>query len=277
MKITFLGTGAAEGIPAVWCECELCRKAKMLGGREIRSRCTYLVDHDTMVDFGPDAVRQARDHGIDLTQLERIVVTHNHPDHLSPLELQFRRNGWFSHVSRELTVIGSRRIFSAILSFTAEDSGIYDLSDLKIRPRHLRAGDTVTDRNLTITALEANHAPGKEAQLFVLERGGKRFFVANDTGKLPERSWEQLRGLKLDLVAVDCTMGTAPEQVVGHLGVEGVIDFHNRLQQLGCLHDNTQVYANHFSHNGLCLHRELEALFSPHGIGVAFDGLTVTV
>lgn len=140
MKITFLGTGAAEGIPAVWCECELCKQVKMLGGKDIRRRCTYAVDDDTMIDFGPDAVRQTQDAGIDLTRLERIIFTHNHPDHLSPMELQFRRTGYFSRVSRELTVIGSCRIFSRILSFTAEDCGIYTLADLRIRPLEIRAG-----------------------------------------------------------------------------------------------------------------------------------------
>ena len=172
MKITFLGTGAAEGIPAVWCECELCKQAKMLGGKDIRRRCTYAVDDDTMIDFGPDAVRQTQDAGIDLTRLERIIFTHNHPDHLSPMELQFRRTGYFSRVSRELTVIGSCRIFSRILSFIAEDCGIYTLADLRIRPLEIRAGETVTDRGLAVTALAATHAPGKEAQVFVLERGG---------------------------------------------------------------------------------------------------------
>ena len=39
MNIQFLGTGAAEGIPALFCQCPLCRKAEAAGGREIRTRC----------------------------------------------------------------------------------------------------------------------------------------------------------------------------------------------------------------------------------------------
>lgn len=277
MKITFLGTGAAEGIPAVWCECELCKQAKMLGGKDIRRRCTYAVDDDTMIDFGPDAVRQTQDAGIDLTRLERIIFTHNHPDHLSPMELQFRQTGYFSRVSRELTVIGSCRIFSRILSFTAEDCGIYTLADLRIRPLEIRAGETVTDRGLAVTALAATHAPGKEAQLFVLERGGKRFFVANDTGVIADSELERLRGVRLDLVAVDCTMGNSAKRVDGHFGMRGVVEFRDRLRALGCLDDASQVYVNHFSHNGLCLHRDLEAFFLPRAIKVAYDGLTVEI
>lgn len=277
MKITFLGTGAAEGIPAVWCECELCRTARARGGKNLRRRCAYAIDDDTMIDFGPDAVWQTTEFGIDLTQLDRILFTHNHGDHLNPLEFLFRRTPWFSQVGRELSVIGSRRIFSRIISFAAEDSGIYGLADLRIRPKEIQNGETIQDGNLSITALPANHAPGKEAQLFLLERNGKRIFIANDTGMLSDKTWELLRGLKLDLVVVDCTMGNSPGLVDCHLGIEGVIGFRDQLWELECLDGRTRVYANHFSHNGLCLHEDLEAFFRPHNIGVAFDGLTITL
>ena len=33
MKIKFLGTGAAEGWPALFCECAACKKAEELGGK----------------------------------------------------------------------------------------------------------------------------------------------------------------------------------------------------------------------------------------------------
>ena len=165
MKITFLGTGAAEGIPAVWCECELCKQAKMLGGKDIRRRCTYAVDDDTMIDFGPDAVRQTQDAGIDLTRLERIIFTHNHPDHLSPMELQFRRTGYFSRVSRELTVIGSCRIFSRILSFTAEDCGIYTLADLRHSGPGKGVSNLMCSRAQTISDEPADDPGGSEHRM----------------------------------------------------------------------------------------------------------------
>ena len=43
MKVQYLGTGAAEGVPAVFCNCEYCRglRARMAAGRagrEVRSR-----------------------------------------------------------------------------------------------------------------------------------------------------------------------------------------------------------------------------------------------
>ena len=39
MKLQFLGTGAAEGIPAVFCECEACEEIRRRGETEYHSRC----------------------------------------------------------------------------------------------------------------------------------------------------------------------------------------------------------------------------------------------
>ena len=44
MKLQFLGTAAAEGFPALFCQCENCKRARELGGRNIRSRSQALVD-----------------------------------------------------------------------------------------------------------------------------------------------------------------------------------------------------------------------------------------
>lgn len=37
MKIKYWGTGASEGLPAVFCDCENCQKARRLGGKNIRT------------------------------------------------------------------------------------------------------------------------------------------------------------------------------------------------------------------------------------------------
>ena len=100
MKLMFLGTAAAEGIPALWCECEYCVKAAKIGGKEIRHRTGYWLDDDTVIDFGPDFYSQSLTYGIDLRQMKRVLFTHAHEDHMSPLEFGNRRNG-FSQVGKK--------------------------------------------------------------------------------------------------------------------------------------------------------------------------------
>ena len=55
MYITYQGTAAAEGVPAVFCDCEHCRYARAAGGKEIRMRSGALIDGKLKIDFGPDA------------------------------------------------------------------------------------------------------------------------------------------------------------------------------------------------------------------------------
>ena len=85
MKVKFLGTAAAEGIPALWCECDVCRKAKQLKGKELRRRCSYFIDDDTIVDFGPDSYWQSMEFDVDLTLIKRVLFTHPHEDHAGHL------------------------------------------------------------------------------------------------------------------------------------------------------------------------------------------------
>ena len=278
MRFRFLGTAAAEGFPALWCECPTCVQASKNGGKDLRRRASYLIDDDTFVDFGPDIFWQTREFGIDLRKIRRILITHPHEDHLNPVDLIWRRSPWFSRVEHSINMFGSGMVFGRIISMCGELDGIYRLEDLKIAPVELRNGESVTDGDLTILPLEANHAPGKFAQIFLLERDGKSVLIANDTGWLPEASWALLKGKRLDMVTLDSTMGIrAPDADRGHMGVNTVVKTVERLKEIGAAGPGTKCFATHFSHNGENLHADLERFFAPHGIRVAYDGLEVEV
>lgn len=51
MKIKYLGTAAAEGIPAIFCECANCKRSRMLGGKNIRTRSQAIIDDVLLIDF----------------------------------------------------------------------------------------------------------------------------------------------------------------------------------------------------------------------------------
>ena len=76
MTIRFLGTGAAEGIPAPFCRCTVCENARKVGGKEIRMRMGVLIDNTLLIDFSPDAFAQAVHFGADYTALQALCVTH---------------------------------------------------------------------------------------------------------------------------------------------------------------------------------------------------------
>ena len=52
MHLLFLGTAAAEGYPGIFCECDNCKEARALGGRNLRLRSSLLVNDDLLLDMG---------------------------------------------------------------------------------------------------------------------------------------------------------------------------------------------------------------------------------
>lgn len=54
MKLTFLGTAAATAMPLPFCNCNLCKTAKLLKGKDIRRRTSIVINNDILIDLGPD-------------------------------------------------------------------------------------------------------------------------------------------------------------------------------------------------------------------------------
>ncbi|RMD58925.1 MBL fold metallo-hydrolase, partial [Candidatus Parcubacteria bacterium] len=87
MRIQFLGTGAAEGIPAMGCHCDHCTRAKQVGGRLIRHRTAVLFSlkgYELLLDTPPD-IRGLLD-ASGVRTINGIFVTHEHFDHAAGLE-----------------------------------------------------------------------------------------------------------------------------------------------------------------------------------------------
>ena len=76
MKITVLGCGAAEGIPAMFCNCTLCKQA--LERRIYRTRSQILINDDLLVDFPPDTYYRSMMRGINLGKIENVIVINKH-------------------------------------------------------------------------------------------------------------------------------------------------------------------------------------------------------
>ena len=54
-KLRILGTAAAEGLPALFCQCELCTEARKRGGKDLRTRTSMMIGDTFKVDFPPDS------------------------------------------------------------------------------------------------------------------------------------------------------------------------------------------------------------------------------
>ena len=81
MKIKYLGTAAAEGIPAMFCKCDNCNRARALGGKNIRTRSQALIDGKILIDFPADSYMHELRYGIDFSDIPALLITHVHEDH----------------------------------------------------------------------------------------------------------------------------------------------------------------------------------------------------
>ena len=96
MKIQFLGTAAAEGMPAVFCNCAVCQEARRLGGKNIRTRSQALIDDQLLIDLPADTYMHFLTNGIEGDRIGHLLITHSHEDHLYPDELEMRCS-WYAH------------------------------------------------------------------------------------------------------------------------------------------------------------------------------------
>jgi phosphoribosyl 1,2-cyclic phosphate phosphodiesterase len=96
VKIHFLGTGAAEGIPAIGCDCPHCTRARNEGGKLVRERNAILFslpDYELLVDCAPDIRSLINKYRI--TRLDGILATRSRYDHIGGIkEFEF----WPGHL-----------------------------------------------------------------------------------------------------------------------------------------------------------------------------------
>lgn len=266
MDIHFLGTAAAEGFPGIFCRCVHCVKARELGGKNVRTRSSILIDGALKVDFPPDTLHHVLRDGIDLGLVKDLFITHTHLDHLRAEDLEMRMPVFAHGLDAPLYVYGH----DAVIRKCRDAVGRANADRIVLR--RIVPFETVDTGNAKVTALPANHDPDETCLLYLIEKDGKNIFYGHDTGLLPEETWHRLEQTKLDLAILDCTNGHLPF-TGGHLNIEAVLDIRNRLRSNGNLSENGKVVVTHFSHNIGMLHDDLMQFFDQEQIIVAYDGM----
>lgn len=94
MKITFLGTAAANAFPEAFCKCRNCAQARVLGGPSLRKRSAALIDEDLQIDLGSDVMAASQMHGCPLDNVRYCLQTHPHANHLDLSHLPSRSPGF---------------------------------------------------------------------------------------------------------------------------------------------------------------------------------------
>lgn len=276
MKLQYLGTAAAEGIPAVFCKCELCQKAAALKGKDIRTRSQAIIDGKLMIDLPPDSYWHAIQNQFYLADIKSLLVTHSHQDHFYPLELIMRAAPYAHGQNGCLTVYGNSNVKRLYEIALAEENDSPCIADAVRFEKIELFNPFCTEEGYQVTPLPAVHKENEICMIYLIEKNGKRIFYGNDSGFYSEEVYQYLKGIHLDLISLDSTMAKYSGGR-SHMGIEENVRAWQRFAELDCADPTTKVVVNHFSHNGQATHAELEEMVRPYGFLVAYDGMTVKI
>ncbi len=276
MKITYLGTAAAEGWPALFCRCEYCMKAMKAGGRNIRTRSQAMLNDDLLFDFPSDSFHHMQQNRLDFSAVTAVLITHSHLDHFAPDDLHLRNSAYYAHnlTSDHLEFYGNERVIERMQTACRLRPEEPNADGLTI---HLaKAYEPFQTGKYTVHPLRAFHALEENALNYAVSDGEKTILYLHDTGLLYDDVYEYLGAnhIRADLVSYDCTYVALPSGG-GHLGLDSCPVVRKRLEEAGVSDGKTISVINHFSHNGKLIHDELVPVAEELGFLTSYDGMVI--
>lgn len=272
MKLQYLGTAAAEGIPGIFCECPVCKEARQKGGRFIRTRSQALIDDRLLIDFNADTYLHVLRYNVDLPHIRSVLITHSHSDHCYPADFGMRRPGFAitdGTCPEVLTVYGSEAVGRKMEDAVKGAGGA--VAFRKVEPY-----ETFDVEGYTVTALPARHDPNAGPLFYVISDGTSAMLYGHDTGYYFDEVWAYFKEKKLhlDLVSMDCTEANRIIGYDAHANVERDALIRTRLLEDGVADDKTVFVMNHFSHNGGDVSYDtFLPIAAENGCIVSYDGM----
>ncbi len=267
MKLTYLGTAAAEGFPALFCRCPFCQEARRLGGKNIRTRSQSLINGDLLIDLSPDTYHHFLNGGIEGDRIRYLLITHPHADHFYPKELFLRQAPHAQGMREEtLQIVGSPAALSALGEIPPG-----------VLPAPISAYETLSLGEYRVTALPARHAEGEGVALIYVIEGEKTVLYAHDTAFPYDEVLDYIAKKKwiFDLISLDCTLVDSAPGSLRHMGLMDNERLLHHLEEMGAVAPQTLRYVNHFSHNGNPLFDRLEGVAAEYGFLASYDGCEV--
>jgi phosphoribosyl 1,2-cyclic phosphate phosphodiesterase len=273
MRIKVLGSGASEGFPAIFCNCDSCIKAREAGGKNIRTRSQFYVDDDLMIDFGDDTFYHSLNENIILSKMKYLLITHSHIDHYNPTIFRYR-GGFFATVLYEnILNVYSTPAIKEIYDQMGRGKPADEVKN-KIEFNTLTEFVPFSKDNYKIHTLLARHMKNEKCYMYVVEKGGKCVLFGNDSGYYPDETFEYLKGMHLNLVFLDCTFGFISYGIdSSHMGFPENLKVKERFYKNETADDSTIFVSHHFAHGCNSTHEELCDGMEKHGFMVSYDGM----
>ena len=250
MKITFLGTGAAD-----W------KIESRKEGEFFRRLSSTLIDDDLLIDPGPhifDFCEKNNCEGL-LDNVTDIIITHSHGDHLNVGSV------------RRLCEQKPRRIFCNARTAEVlgeEFSQVVTVVEFK---QEYKAGE------YNVIPLRANHSvnvSGEQALMYIVEGKGKRFFYGCDTAWIPYESWAIMKTKHYNCMVFEVTLGdvVGDLRIFEHNNIPMTEIMIQTVKSAKLLRDKGILCGTHFARFAHEDHGKLAARLGSFGMIAPYDG-----
>lgn len=277
IKFQFLGTSAAEGWPALFCKCVYCEKARLYGGRNIRTRSQTIINDDLLIDFPADTLHHFITRNLDMSKVKNILITHSHGDHYHPDDLAMAlppfAHGSESDAINVINLYGNEAVNALKPQFIKNDDVVkYNL---------VKTFNPFDTGDYLIEPVKADHDRAENCLFYIIndKKTGKRILHGNDTGYFPEETWDYLiknNRKPFDFVSLDTTCILLPGRS-NHMDIKTVCEVRDRMLSESLSLNETIFCMNHFSHNGKLIYDELVPEAFRAGFIVSYDGMIVMI
>lgn len=268
MEIRLLGTGGADGIPALYGSDPISRYARQHGGKDVRTRAAALIDNSLKIDLGPDTNMQVLRAGLDPREWTALIFTHSDDDHLNVAEIQYAMFPFTELDHLPYTIYANPTVLG-IIRDRYPDWPMELIETRSFTPFH--HGPYV------ITPIRARHISDEDCHNLIFQRDEKAFLYATDTGVYYDETFDFLKGVTLDAMVIECTDGVCPQGYEGHLSIDQCLEVVARLRKQGTLRTDSKVVTTHHSTRGGARHCDLERILCPHGIEPGYDGQLILI
>lgn len=278
MKITYLGTAAAEGFPAMFCDCDFCRNARLLGSSEIRTRSQVLIDDDLLIDFPPESYVHSLGGQFSLSKIKYLLVTHSHMDHFYAHDFVLRGYKYAKIQEEVLHIFGNEEVSKVFNECTARE--MKEVVKPHLDVNIIGEYNCFTFGEYKVLTIPAQHSTQETALLFYIEKRGIGYLHLYDTGRISKEALLFLRdnGAKANLVSFDCTfLNVTAGEVSRHMGIEDDMTIKEQLKDLKVVNDDTKFVITHFSHNANPIRSNLKQIEKKYGVVAAYDGLQIEI
>lgn len=262
MKVTFLGTGAADWDIRAYRD-----------GEFFRRNSSILINDDLLVDPNSHIFHFAEKNGTpDLFKnVKNIIVTHSHGDHFDPwtvVELCHRYG---------CTLWADRMCMNKLTLLVGEQmAALVNFKETFINRDYWFDG-------YKVTPLRANHAtelPDETPRIYLVEKDGRILYYGCDSAWIPTTSWNVIREKPVNAMVLELTCGetaTYDWRIFEHNTPEMLDIMLTMFKKYNLFAPDVKYYVSHLARTLHTDHEGLVEYLKPRGVTPAYDGFSFEV